>query len=272
MDARIIELKSVNGGRYEPTGREFALDTITKHNKEEGVFYSPNQLFYFTTERFNSGSSNVRFKYRLVVAKPDGDTVTAQTSMVGNEDFGIMSSSANFQLMPSNACEKIIFKADGIAQLYDVRIQFNYSEQHTGQEMKWKNVSRSFGTKSISEYNKVEGTENLYYLEYSVNWLFNALEGAIGGDTIVDGNHPNVIRHIGSFVVSISAGGDEMYIYYSANQAQQNSPMSLVSGYSNIEGGYGLFSSRTTINKTIKLSYYATRDIFAVTAWGFKEQ
>ena len=272
LDARIIELKSIHGGPYEPTGREFALDTITKRNKEEGTFYSPSQLFYYTTERFNTGTSNDRFKYRLVVVKPDGDTVTAQTTMVGNEEFGIMSSNANFQLMPSNVLEKIIFKADGVAQLYDVKIQFNYSEQHAGQEMKWKNVSRSFGTKPINEYNKVEGAENLYYLEYSVNWLFNALKGAIGGDTIVDGNHPNVIRHIGSLVLSISAGGYEMYIYYSANQAQQNSPMSLVSVYSNIDGGYGLFSSRTTIKKSVKLSYYATRDIFSVTAWGFKEQ
>lgn len=272
LDARIMELRSVHGGPYELTGRELVLDTITKHNKEDGVFYSPDQLFYYTTEKLNTGTTNDRFKYRLVVVKPDGDTITAQASIVGNEEFSIVSSSANFQLAPSNAMEQIIFKADGMAPLYDVKIQFNYSEQHSGQAVKWKNVSRSFGTKNISEFHKVEGTQNSYYLEYSVNWLFNALENAIGGDTVVDANHPNVIRHIGSFVVSISAGGNEMYIYYSANQAQLNSPMSLVSMYSNIDGGYGLFSSRTTIEKTARLSYYATRDIFSVTAWGFKEQ
>ena len=272
LDARIIELRSVHNGPYEPTGREFVLDTISKHNKEDGVFYSPDQLFYYTTERFNTGTSNDRYKYRLVVVKPDGDTITAQTSIVGNEEFRIVSSNANFQLAPSNAMEMIVFKADGMASLYDVKIQFNYSEQHAGQPVKWKSVSRSFGTKNINDYHKVEGSDNTYYLEYSVNWLFNALGNAIGGDTVVDGNHPNVIRHIGSFVMSISAGGNELYIYYSANQAQLNSPMSLVSVYSNIDGGYGLFSSRTTIEKTAKLSYYATRDIFSVTAWGFKEQ
>lgn len=272
LDARIIELRSIHNGPYELTGRELVLDTITKHNKEDGTFYSPNQLFYYTTERLNTGTSNDRYKYRLIMVKPDGDTVTAQTSMVGNEEFEIVSSNANFQLSPSNSMEMIIFKADGMAMLYDVKMQFNYSEQHTGQEMKWKSVSRSFGTKPITEYNKVEGTLNFYYMEYSVNWLFNALKNAIGGDTVVDGNHPNVIRHIGSFVVSISAGGNELYLYYSANQAQLNSPMSLVSVYSNIDGGYGMFSSRTTIEKATRLSYYATRDLFSVTAWGFKEQ
>ena len=272
LDARIMELRSVHGGPYELTGRELVLDTITKHNKEDGVFYSPDQLFYYTTEKFNTGTSNDRFKYWLVVVKPNGDTVSVQTSMVGNEEFRIVTNNANFQLAPSNSMDMIIFKADGMASLYDVKMQFNYSEQHTGQPIKWKNISRSFGTKPLSEYNKVEGTENLYYVEYSVNWLFNALMNAIGGDTIVDSNHPNVIRHIGSFDVSVSAGGQELYLYYSAHQAQLNSPMSLVSVYSNIDGGYGLFSSRTTIEKATRLSYYATRDLFSVTAWGFKEQ
>ena len=36
LNARIIELKSIHGGPYEPTGREFLLDTVTKHNKEDG--------------------------------------------------------------------------------------------------------------------------------------------------------------------------------------------------------------------------------------------
>ena len=272
LDARIIELESTIGGSYYPTGREFVLDTITIHDKEEGVFYSPNQLLYYTTEQFKSGTNGNRYKYRLVVVKPDGDTVTAQTGMVGNEEFRIVSNKANFQLAPSNDMEQIVFKADGMGSLYDVKMQFNYSEQHGSQEVKRKHVSRSFGTKSLDEYHHVEGSPNLYYLEYSVNWLFNALANAIGGDTVVDGNHPNVIRHIGDFVVSISAGGEDLYIYYLANQAQLNSPMSLVTTYSNIEGGYGLFSSRTTINKTASLSYYATRDLFSVTAWGFREQ
>ena len=272
LDARLIELKSTIGSQYEPTGRVFALDTMTIHDKEEGTFYSPDQKVYYTTEQLNASTNGSRYKYRLVVVKPDGDTVTAQTSMVGNEEFRIVSGSADFQMEQSDALTKIMFNADGMASLYDVKVQFNYSEQHVGEEMKWKHVSRSFGTKSLDRYQRVEGSENSYYLEYSVNWLFNALESAIGSDTVVDVNHPNVVRHIGSFVISISAGGDDMSMYYSANQAQLNSPLSLISLYTNVDGGYGLFSSRTTIEKTVKLSYYATRDLYGMSAWGFKEQ
>lgn len=272
LEARLIELKSGIGGIYEPTGCEFVLDTMTIHDKEAGTFYSPDQKIYYTTEQLNARANGSRYKYRLKVVKPDGDTVTAQTTMVGDEEFRILSGSANFQMEQSDKLTKIMFKADGMASLYDIKIQFNYGEQHAGEEMKWKHVSRSFGTKSLDRYQRVEGSEDSYYLEYSVNWLFNALESAIGSDTVVDGNHPNVVRHIGSFVISISAGGDDMSMYYSANQAQLNSPMSLVSLYTNIDGGYGLFSSRTIIEKTVGLSYYATRDLYAMSAWGFKEQ
>ena len=109
-------------------------------------------------------------------------------------------------------------------------------------------------------------------MEYSVNWLFNALANAIGGDTIYDTNHPNVVRYIDDFVISISAAGDDLAYYYIANQSQMNSPMSLVTVYSNINGGYGLFSSRTQIEKVAKLSANTKRELFDMSSWGFIEQ
>ena len=272
LDVRIIELKNTNGGPYEPTQREFVLDTLTIHNKEEGTFYAPHQIVYYTTEQFNMGANGSKYKYRLIIVKPDGDTVTAQTSMVGNEEFTIVSGSANFQIDQTDAMGKILFMADGSASLYDIKIQFNYREQLAGQEMKHKNISRSFGTKPIYDFHKVENTENTYYQEYSLNWLFNTLANAIGGDTIVNPNHPNVVRYLDDFVISISAGGDELNYYYIANQAQLNSPVALVSTYTNIDGGYGLFSSRTTIEKKMKLSAITLRDLYGKESWGFVDQ
>ena len=109
LDVRIIELKNTHGGPYEPTNREFVLDTLTIHNKEEGAFYAPNQLIYYTTEQFNAGVGGSKYKYRLVIVKPDGDTVTAQTTMVGNEEFIIVSGSSNFQIEHTDAMGKILF-------------------------------------------------------------------------------------------------------------------------------------------------------------------
>ena len=44
LDVRFIELKSTYGNKYEPTGRVLILDTLTIHDKEDGVFYSPDQV------------------------------------------------------------------------------------------------------------------------------------------------------------------------------------------------------------------------------------
>lgn len=272
LDARIFELSSSHNGPYEPTGREIVLDTITLHDKEEGIFYSPDQRFYYTTEPFHTGTGGNRYKYRLRVIKPDGDSLTAVTSIVGNQEFAILTGNVSFRHTPSNATGKLMFRADGDASLYEVSIQFNYREQKAGQGMRRKKVSRSFGTRTLAEFIKLEGSNDCYYLEYSVNWLFNALSVAIGGDTIHDVNHPDVVRYIDNFVISISAAGDDLTYYYLAHEAQANSPMSLITTYTNIEGGYGLFSSRAKIEKVASFTANTKRELFGMTSWGFREQ
>lgn len=272
LDARIVELQNTSGNHYEPTGRVLELDTMTLHDKEEGAFYAPDQKIYFTSEKLQTNSDGNKYKYRLVVVKPDGDTLTAQTSMVGNEEFRIMTGSVNFQVATTDALGQIMFRADGAAALYEVTIQFNYLEQLAGQAMKRKNVSRSFGIRTLNGFKKLEGSTNTYFLEYGENWLFVALKEAIGSDTIVNPNHPNVVRYIDDFVITISAAGEDLYYYYVSSEAQENSLGGLVSPCSNIEGGFGLFSSRTTIKKEAKLSAFTKIDLFGMDAWGFKEQ
>ncbi len=272
LDARIIELISTHGGPYEPTGRVIVLDTITLHNKEEGTFYAPDQCFYYTTEPIHAGEGRNRYKYRLRVMKPNGDSLTATTDIVGNEEFAIMTGGVSFRHAPTYATGKILFMADGNASLYEVTMQFNYREQKAGQEMKQKTVSRSFGPRTLIEYIQLVGSDNCYYLEYSVNWLFIALTDAIGGDTIHDANHPDVTRYIDDFVITISAAGDELTNYYLAHEAQANSPVSLISNYTNIEGGYGLFSSRVKIERSVYISANTRKELFGISSWGFKEQ
>ena len=272
LDASIIELKSTFGGAYESTGRVFELDTMTIHNKDEGTFYSPNQIVYYTTERFNAGTEEETYQYRLVVVKPDGDTLIAQTKIVGKEEFVLVTNAVHFEMEPTQNKSAISFRADGVALIYEIGFRFNYREQLVGQEMKRKSVSRSFGIRTLDDYEKIEGTTNSYSLKYSVNWLFNTLANAIGNDTVVNPNHPNVVRYIDDFVISISAAGDELYYYYLANEAQQESPVELINTYTNINGGYGLFSSRVKISKVVRLSANTKRELLGKSSWGFQEQ
>ena len=267
LDTRIIELRSTYGASYESTGREIILDTMTLHNKEEGVFYAPDQMVYYTTEPLNSGTNGQKYKYRLIVVKPNGDTVTAATKMIGNEELAITTKKVEFQASPTDNVEKAFFKIESETGLFEIGMQFNYLEQHEGQEMKRKHISRSFGSSDV-----IHLGGDYYCVEYSWNWLFNTLAIAIDGDTIADLNHPNVVRYVDDFVFSVSAAGEDLYNYYAANQAQQSNPVGFVSVYSNIDGGYGLFSSRTTVKKVVNMSNSTLNDLFAKTSWGFQEQ
>lgn len=269
LNAFIEELKSTNNQPFQVTGRRFSLDTLTIHNKKEGFFYSPHQKLYYTTECFNTNEGSDRFRYRLNVVKPEGDTATAETGIVSGNAW-VLTPSVSFQSRPSDGTSSLRFSSAEEATLYEISMQFNYWESHSGNPMVPKEVSWSYGTKRLSEYEKVEGSENFYMLYYGVNTLFNALELAIGNDTVCDENHPNVIRYMGDFVIYISAAGEDFNNYYEFMQAMQNG-LSLSTEYSNVDGGCGLFSSRILVNKKVRLSSGTQYDLFRK-PWGFQER
>lgn len=259
LDARIIEYKTIYGNNFVPTGRELILDTITIHNKEEGAFYFPDQKLYYTTGRFNENTAGTRYKYKLHVLK-NNDTITSETGIVGGENFSIITSMVIFTSDPTENQSRVTFKPADNAVVYDVKMQFNYQEKRNGQ-ITDKNVHWSFGTKSIDEYNYEEGS---YYVKYSENLLFNYLNAVIGADTL------NVERYIGDFVISVSAGGDELYNYIQIN-APAGGFSQTVPDYTNINGGYGVFSSRITLNKTVRLSARTQVDLYNK-PWRFVQQ
>ena len=269
LDAYIEELKSDASQTYQPTGRRFYLDTITIHNKEAGVFYAPHQKLYYTTERFNTNSSDGKYRYQLHVVKPDGDIVTAETSVVGG-DISFGTQTVSFQSTPSHLTSSLVFSSTEEAVLYEFVMQFNYREVHSGQPMERKEISWGYGPRTLEGYESVVGADNLYRFYYSVNTLFTILERAIGNDTVWDENHPNVTRYIDDFYIIVSAAGEEFNNYYQYAQVLQNG-LSSSTDYSTIDGGYGLFSSRIFIKKKVKLSSDTKLDLFGK-PWGFQEQ
>lgn len=269
LDAFIVELKSNNGQPFRPTGRKFFLDTLTVHNKGEGLFYSPNQKVYYTNERFKTNNGTEKYHYKLHVVKPDFDTVTAETGIVGG-DVMVGQTVVSFQSAPSEAVSSLIFSSTEEAVIYEIGMQFCYREGHPGQAMVNKEVHWSFGARTLGGYEKVENTDHLYRVYYSINVLFNYLERAIGNDTVCDENHPNVVRYIDDMIVFIAAAGEDFNNYYQYLQSSQNG-LSLSSEYSNVEGGVGLFSSRIFVKNTVNLSSRTKYDLYNK-PWGFREQ
>lgn len=269
LDAFIEELKSTSGQPYQPTGRRILLDTLTKHNKKEGVFYAPHQKLYYTTEPFHENENGTKYHYKLHVTKPNGDVVTAETGILSG-NIVVTSPKVSFQSAPTTSVSVLNFFSTEEGMLYEIAMHFNYWEEHPGQPLEKKGVSWSYGTKPLSQYELVGDNFNSRMMSYDKNTLFTVLERVIGNDTVWDENHPNVIRYLGDFVVYIAAAGEDFHNYYQFSQAMQDG-LSLSTEYSNVEGGWGLFSSRILVGKTVGLSSMTKYDLFAK-PWGFRER
>ena len=270
LKAYIVEYKTGYGNQYLPTGDTLMLDTMTIRDKEEGIFYAPYQKVYYTTdkEKFANNSENSKYKYKLYVFKGN-DTITGETGVVGGGSFKIINSSLHFSSDANDKSSKIKFTAADNAVFYDMKFVFTYHESINGGPMVEKQVSYSCGTKNVDELSSEGGS---LFFSYSNKVLFTLLEAAIGADTIYDTNHPNVVRYFDGHPIQIklSAGADELYNYIQVNS--ESTFLQSVPDYTNIKGGYGVFSSRINLMKEAGLSSGAQTDLYGKTAWGFVQQ
>ena len=266
LDAYICRYRNTYGYEYVFED-SIKLDTLTIHNKEEGVFYAPTQKVYFAksdqsnwnTGFFKPNVGSKRYRYKLVVYK-DNDTVTAETGLVGGEDFRLVTTSVTFVSTPNDKTGKISFKSADNGEVYDLSFQFNYSEKKQG-VITDKYVKYSFGSHNLDEY---EYDEGIYYTYYDQNLLFNLLASAIGTDTI------NVERYIGDFTITLAAGGEELYNYIQVN-APSGGFSQTIPDYTNINGGYGVFSSRMNLTNKVNLSAKTQTDLLGM-PWGFRQR
>ena len=263
LDAKIYRLKQVYGNQYE-VDATYVLDTMTIHDKDSGAFYFPNQKVYYTNEKILSNTTSKRYRYRLEVIKGN-DTVSSETGIVGGESFKITTTQVSFVSEETDRTGQIKFVPADNAEVYNLEVRFYYKERHQG-ETDWtlKSVRYSFGMKNLDE---IDNEDGIYFVNYSQNLLFNLLNAAIGNDIehVERTFHPK-----NSFVISLAAGGEELYSYITINQGagglSQNIP-----DYTNIKGGYGVFSSRVNLEKTANLSARTQTDLIGM-PWHFSQE
>ena len=261
LKAYILPFESAYANEFYPTGDTIFLDTITIHDKEDGIFYAPNQKVYYTTEQFKTNTSTKHYRYRLEIPKGD-EIVSSETGVVGGDDFKILTSKVNFVSEETDRTGKITFKKADNAVVYYLKMQFFYREFKQGQES-LKEVHYAFPAKSVDDPDMV-AENDIYTIKYNQNLLFTLLEYAIGGDTL------NVTRYFGDFYLSIAAGGEELYNYIQVNQ-QAGGLAQTIPDYTNIVGGYGVFSSRINVKRKVDLTPRTQTDLIGKSGWGFRQ-
>lgn len=273
LNAKIYRLGKTSSSFSEYTIEDsVALDTMTLLNKQEGIFYSPDQKVYYTVTTqgnqsnafFKTNTAQKSYKYKLVVLKGN-DIVTSETSLVGGEEFKIAINRIYFTSEPTDKVENAYFRLAENAMVYDMKMRFDYQELRNGQ-LTDKCVEWSLGAKSLSELS-YDDQSGLPYYSVSRNALFTQLGSAIGGDTI------NVVRYFDNqdaFVISLAAGGDELYNYIQVNNTSSSYTQN-IPDYTNVKGGYGVFSSRINIQSSVTLSPNTQRELFNM-PWGFVQR
>jgi hypothetical protein len=237
--ATVTEIK--NGS----TLRTWTLQDTTIQNKEDGVFYGPEQKLYF----FKVNSSNpadrldVDAFYRLEINVDNGNhMIEGQTELVGGVAINYPSVNQSLSFAENDVPENgyrstpITFTRSQEASIFSMSIRFDYKEITTsGEETKsllWDigeviNVSTPTPTATIS----ANGEQFYQFLRNNIN------------------EDPNVTRRlVDGFEILLTGGSNDLYTYMLTNEPTsslaQNNPT-----YSNVDGALGIFSSRATIRQ-----------------------
>ena len=267
LDAKIIEYKaSIGNTNYQKT-REIQLDTITIHNKnQEGFFYAPDQVVYYTTEKIYSNTDKFKYRYELLIDR--GDTIiSAVTDMVGGYGFNILQpGSMDFA---NETGSRIKWQPCPNAAVYEIVLKFRFTEVGLLQDSTELCMSWSLGTHSETSLDMDQGN---YVLSHQSSVFYYELSKFLG--KYCDTTNINIDRVVldspqhRPVCVSIAAGGEELYNFISVN-GPSSSIVQSIPEYTNVKGGYGVFSSRTMKERWIKFA--SIQDLKKYENWRFRQ-
>lgn len=260
LDVRLTEY--CNGDSI----RQIILDTITIWNKQQGTFYAPKQKLYYTAERLKKNAKNEKYQYKLTIVLPDR-ILESTTDIVGSSGYKVKSLAVNYSQEYFGVNRPLEFYPATNAESYDVSMAFTFKEQRTPtsdsvpRTMRW-----TLGTYTDYELAKYI-VDNYYRVTYRPERFYDQLRAFLGADTAIAG----LTRFIGDYPVeiTIAAAGPELthYIEWGSlgNYGTQGG-----NDFTLIEGGMGVFSSRMTATRKVRLAGTTVPDLLAHRNWGFK--
>lgn len=271
LDAKIIEYRAnANGTNYQKT-RELVLDTMTIHNKKpDGFFYHPDQLVYYTNERVYSNTDQYKYKYELQIDR--GDTVLmAETEMVGgyNPDnhiyFNITTAILSYA---GEYGTPIKFYPCPNAAIYEVVLKFYFTEIGPSHDSVLRCMEYSLG--NYSEAALFETLDhNQYVVKHKSTRFYSELADYLGKNCDTISQNIKRIVQDNAICISIAAGGEELYNFISVN-GPSSSIVQSIPEYTNVRGGYGVFSSRTLKEK--RVNFNSLNDLKRYhPRWGFDQ-
>jgi hypothetical protein len=235
FDVVVATIEEVVGGNVVDSW--VLKDTIIE-NKNPGLFYYPEQKLYY----FQDNDLNEDALYRLNIDIDNGKhVVTGQTSLVQDVSITFPGELQQIGFAESNVAvngyrsQSMTF-SKGTGAVFSGEIHFEYKEQ-TASGTETKTIRWNLG--SMSEEDITVSTPSF---TASGEVFYELVRNSVP----VDGN---VIRRWPyAFDLRITAGSEDLQTYMLVNEPTsslaQNKPT-----FSNVNGGLGIFSARTTISQ-----------------------
>lgn len=262
LDAKIIEYKASSGSTDYKKTRELVLDTLTIHNKDqEGFFYAPDQLVYYTAEPVYSNTDREKYRYELEINRGDS-LITATTDMVGGHGFNILTGVMSFS---GASASPVKWQPCPNAAIYEIQMKFRFIEVGPLGDSVPKCMSWSLGT---HPENELEMDNGQFVLSHRSSVFYYELAKYLGKycDTLNDKIERVVMDK--PICISIAAGGEELYNFISVN-GPSSSIVQNIPEYTNVKGGYGVFSSRTL--KEIWIWFNSINELKKHENWRFRQ-
>jgi len=269
IDVKLLEMSDTD------VLREIIFDTVTIHNKDagdvnyldnKGDFYAPDQLMYKANAILDPARN-----YKLMVRnRSTGYEIESVTNLV--LDFTITKPTA-----PANNLPKLDFKREPVSnqkiewnsaangRLYQPVIQFYYKE--TSLPNTADTILRFFEWifPAVNSKSLVGGEKMI--IEFSSEEFYRLCEEKVPYPDASVENNVN-IRIADYFNLKFVVAGDEFSTYLDVNSPTTGLLLEKPT-YTNIENGLGVFSSRYTKNRIVRVGDNIKKDLMNTTELHF---
>lgn len=219
-----------------------SFDTITVSNKEEGTFYNPNQVVYYSPF---TPENDTRYKLRILYK--DQEVTSEATTIEEFKEADIskpgFSKTIGFDYDLTNP---VRWNRKDNAPRYEVTIRFHFKELWEGQtDTVYRSIDWYKATRKATSGLEVETL-------YNGSLFFTALQKYVPYEDAATEDKVTT-RFTGNVDFIVVAGGTELNTYMEVNEPS-NSIIQDRPEYTNVENGLGIFSARTIATKVKKLT------------------
>lgn len=250
--------------------KTFTLGEYEVTDKEEGIFYAPNQTVYYFTK---NGRLDSLASYKLKVIVNPGTakekTVTSETEIIDDVRFGGQylrwtdKGSAKISLDFASGTE-VLDQTFNIltqpnAKRYEVYGVFEYTEVVN-------NGSGNVSTVKSFEYQIAEkiASNSDGGLEIPITMSGEQFFQLVGDNVLsIEDTDDNIVKRIvgdGSFKIRTVVAGDDLNTYMEVNEPSSGIVQDKKE-YTNVENGIGIFSTRTSNLGSIRLSQSTIKEL-----------